>query len=172
MGDLTREEIARLLADATPGPWSREQAQDGERLPNGDGYAGGWYETCWIVTTPSEQNGGESIAIADAIDHHDAGLIAAAPDLATTALAALDRLAERDAEVARLRAEWSARFTHGMICAATIAARAGDETTALDILGAAGIKTLAELHKAGADDFDARSLSRLFMTDSDDSPST
>lgn len=45
---LAREAKTRL-ANTTPGPWIREEAQDGEMLPDGTGYAGDYYPTKTVL---------------------------------------------------------------------------------------------------------------------------
>ena len=50
------EEIAKVLlldAAATPGPWGHPLVQDGEVLPDGSGYAGGWDEDKRAVVLPA-----------------------------------------------------------------------------------------------------------------------
>ena len=71
----------------TPGPWTREQAQDGECLPDGTGYAGDYYDT---NTVGYQEPEGEFYAVADCYNGADAQLIAAAPDLYEAARAVLD----------------------------------------------------------------------------------
>lgn len=51
---LDLEAIEARCEAATPGPWYNGQAQDGERMPDGTGYAGDFYDTDEVMAKPSE----------------------------------------------------------------------------------------------------------------------
>lgn len=76
---------ARARCEATPGgEWIRAEAQDGEALPDGTGYAGDYYETTSVVAVG---DGGEPIAdchsgaIADFVKASKRDLLAALNDV-------------------------------------------------------------------------------------------
>lgn len=58
---MSLESIHKALSEmeerekaATPGPWFNGQAQDGEVLPDGSGYAGDYYETDEVMARPAD----------------------------------------------------------------------------------------------------------------------
>lgn len=70
---LAREAKARL-ANTTPGPWIREEAQDGEMLPDGTGYAGDYYPTRTVLG--DVEHGASPQVVADCHRGEDAEFIA------------------------------------------------------------------------------------------------
>jgi hypothetical protein len=74
MKRMAMEALARA-EKATPGPWFREEAQDGEMLPDGTGYAGDCYPTKTVMTVAG--NDRHEAEIADAYRSLDDALFIA-----------------------------------------------------------------------------------------------
>lgn len=89
---LNLDPIKALCAAATPGPWGRDMAQDGEHRPDGTGYAGDWYETDTICEAPSEDNEGQCEHIADAYRSENAAFIARSRSIVDALVAEVERL--------------------------------------------------------------------------------
>jgi hypothetical protein len=68
-------QIEQRAAMATAGPWFREDAQDGEMLPDGTGYAGDYYPTKTVMTVTG--NNRHEAEIADAYRSLDDALFIA-----------------------------------------------------------------------------------------------
>lgn len=103
---LTRDELRaiRERADAaTPGPWEREWAQDGEYTGPGDnppGYAGDYYETNGVIASARSENEDFIDPICEVHGGKNAAFIAAAR---TDVPALLSHVEELEARLANIQ---------------------------------------------------------------------
>lgn len=90
MNKIDTDDLRRIVAEATPGPW-----QQGEMVPN----------LVFAWNLPPDHEGACICDVCDASEDSEANaaLIALAPDLAAEILASRAREADLQAEVARLR---------------------------------------------------------------------
>ncbi|MGK3981221.1 hypothetical protein WMF38_57020 [Sorangium sp. So ce118] len=117
--DRRAREAAERASKATDGPWFREEAQDGEMLPDGTGYAGDYYPTKTVLTVAG--NDRHEAEIADAYRSLDDALFIAAAREDVPALSAA--LQSATAEIRRLRGR-EARLVHERECLGTAIADA------------------------------------------------
>lgn len=101
--------LRALLADATPGPWEQGQAQDGEVLADGTGYAGDYESTADVFVMDDD---GYCRTEFNAGRRQDAALIVAAVNVLPALLAEVEAAGRLRAGVEALADALTARADH------------------------------------------------------------